>query len=212
MPAVQLPPTPGGSDGAAPAADRHGWAPDQMGNAGSGAEPSPAVGAAADYDEAYRHLSQLQLDGDENQQPGTHTATAAPMVSGSCAPLAAQPFGYGQQHMTVAQALDALHATPPTARQPLRFRDCPAGTVDLSQTYEVREQLGRGAVDGVVVRFAHHRATGEPVAIKCARPQPPRPATRGGADPTGVARTGRFRRRSSRRSGFAKQRRGSLRS
>jgi len=148
-----------------------------MGNAGSGgAQPSPAVGAAADYDEAYRHLSQLQLDGDENQQPGTHTATAAPMVSGSCAPLApAQPFGNGQQHMTVAQALDALHATPPTARQPLRFRDCPAGTVDLSQTYEVREQLGRGAVDGVVVRFAHHRATGEPVAIKCA-PAPNRPA------------------------------------
>ena len=146
-----------------------------MGNTGSGAEPSPGVGAAADYDEAYRHLSQLQLDGDENQQPGTHTATAAPMVSGSCAPLAAQPFGNGQQHTTVAQALDALHATPPTARQPLLFRDCPAGTVDLSQTYEVREQLGRGAVDGVVVRFAHHRATGEPVAIKCA-PAPNRPA------------------------------------
>ena len=178
--AVQLPPAPGGSDGAAPSADQHaGWAPTPMGNAGSGgAQPSPAVGAAADYDEAYRHLSQLQLDGDENQQPGTHTATAAPMVSGSCAPLAAQPFGNGQQHTTVAQALDALHATPPTARQPLRFRDCPAGTVDLSQTYEVREQLGRGAVDGVVVHFAHHRATGEPVAIKCApapnRPAPPR--------------------------------------
>ena len=72
----------GGSDGAAPSADQHaGWAPTAMGNAGSGgAQPSPAVGAAADYDEAYRHLSQLQLDGDENQQPGTHTATAAPMA------------------------------------------------------------------------------------------------------------------------------------
>ena len=67
--------------------------------------------------------------------------------------------------LEMSQGLDALHATPVEERRPLRFADG-SGALDLNAVYDISDTLGQGAVDGVVVRLGHHRASGEPVAIK----------------------------------------------
>ena len=71
--------------------------------------------------------------------------------------------------VNMQRELDALHATPPEHRQPLRL-DYTGGGVAPQLTavydYDDSQTLGQGAVEGVVVRKGTHRATGEQVAIK----------------------------------------------
>lgn len=72
------------------------------------------------------------------------------------------PSTVGEQ---MAMGLDQLHSVPKAERRPIRFADG-TGAMDLSTIYDITETLGQGAVDGVVVKLGHHRASGEPVAIK----------------------------------------------
>jgi hypothetical protein len=59
-------------------------------------------------------------------------------------------------------ALAELHASEPGKRTPFLA----SSTMDLEAIYDMRDTLGQGAVEGVVVRLGRHRATGEVVAVK----------------------------------------------